>query len=107
MVKDAMVETQSHPLCGQYLHFDRQQIVVACGGVILEMTLQHGKGDALLLQNRQGLADVAEELASSPLQQIKIAGMINVVSHRAIGVAHPVIPTKDVLRHAHYFSRET
>lgn len=102
-----MVESESHPLCRSDTHLNRQPIVVACGGVKLEMTLQHRKGGPLVLENRQGLADLPEELASRPLQQIKIAGMINVVSNRAIGIAHPVIPTKDVLRHADQFSQET
>jgi hypothetical protein len=75
--------------------------------VIIEMALEHRKASALLLQNRQGLADMPEEFASCPLQQIKIARVINVVSNRAISIAHPVIPAKDVLRHAHQSNRET
>ena len=46
-----------------------------------------------------------EELASCPFQQIQIARVVNVVSHGAISITHPVIPAKDILRHADQFNK--
>ena len=95
-----MAEVESYPFCRSHTHLNREQIVITCGSVILEMALQDRKAGALLLQNRKGLTDMPEEFASCPLQQIKIARVVDVVSNRAIGIAHPVITAKDVLRHA-------
>ena len=58
-----MTEIKSHPFCRSHTHLNCQQIVITCRSVILEMALQHRKASALLLQNRQRLADMPEEFA--------------------------------------------
>ena len=82
--------------------FDGQDIVVARGRLIAQMTFDDGEKRLLRLQFEQRDAEVPEKFAARGFENIQITRVINVIADGAIGINHAMDMVENPGGHGHH-----
>ncbi|MDB6129179.1 MAG: hypothetical protein JWM04_286, partial [Verrucomicrobiales bacterium] len=61
-----------------------------------DVAIQNGKNEPEVLEFFAGFAGGAKELAASLFENVEVAGIVDVVSHSAFRVTHPMFVNKDL-----------
>lgn len=68
--------------------FDVEEVVIPGGGVVSEVAFDNGEDHAPFLQLEEGMAEFPEKLVADDLEDVEVAGVIDVVPHGDIAVGH-------------------
>ena len=94
LVQDAVAKVHAHALQQRGPDFNRQPVVVARGGFVFQSRFDDGENRVRVLQFQNRRAERAEKFPARRLQQIEIAGMVDVVADGAFGVGDAVVVTE-------------
>ena len=90
LVYDAVNKIEADASGSGKPEFDAEQIVIARGGFVAETAFDDGENNFLLLQLSERRAKLPEEFAARLFEEFEITGIVNVISHRAIGISHTI-----------------
>jgi hypothetical protein len=90
LVRDPVSEIEPNALCEGRVDFDGQDVVVPGGGPVAKGAFDDRKQGLAFLPVLKGRAQVPEKLTAGGFQKVEVAGIINVIPHRAIGIRDAV-----------------
>lgn len=99
LVGDAVSEIQADAFGGGHPDFDVQDIIVAGESLVTQMRFDYGKHEAGFLPLQERCTETAEEFPARCLEDLEIVGVIDVITHRAIGVGHAVRMDETLIAH--------
>jgi hypothetical protein len=91
LVEDAMAEVEADALDEDGPDFDGEEVVVARHKTITQMSLDDGEDMIALLPFEDGGARGAHEFAAGGLEEVEVAGVVNVIADGAFGVGDAVL----------------
>ena len=89
-----MGKVDAHALHQGGPDFNGQEVIIPGGKLVAQPGLDHGENRVLLLPVEHRRAQRTEPFTACRLEKIQVARMVNVVSHRAFGIAYPVLVAK-------------
>lgn len=81
---------------------DLEHVVVTGGGVVFEPAFEYWESKVERLQGEERLAQVPEELTACLLQDIQVAGVIDVIANGAFGISNAVATREGGWHHRNY-----